>query len=326
VRVAGDRLLIEGEGVHRSESLEAAQASDALGQTARTFFFKDGASLVVRDGLALSKALASSTHAETFAARAPRQIPLVIASVIALVVFVVFGYAVGVPWTAQKIANALPAKALDVISATSMDLLGTMGFEPTTLPLARQEKIIAAFNALKPPDGKTKTRQIFFRSNPEHGANAVALPDGTIIVTDELVALAQNDDQILSVMCHELGHVAHRHGAQMVVQGAMVAGFLSLYLGDFSTIATGAAATLATAHYSRDAEREADEYAIAMMRANGKSPRALSAMLARMDHAYRAALKKSDAKAASASRTFTDYFSSHPGTGERIARIEAASR
>jgi Zn-dependent protease with chaperone function len=57
-----------------------------------------------------------------------------------------------------------------------------------------------------------------------------------------------------------------------------------------------------------------------MMRANKLPPTALSDLLARMDHDYRAQKKAGKA----GKREMTDYFSSHPGTAERIAHIEGA--
>ncbi len=50
-----------------------------------------------------------------------------------------------------------------------------------------------------------------FRASPIIGANAFALPGGIVIVTDQLMQLAEHDDEILAVLAHEIGHVKHRH-------------------------------------------------------------------------------------------------------------------
>ena len=55
------------------------------------------------------------------------------------------------------------------------------------------------------------------RSGEALGANALALPSGIVIMTDDLVALAKSDDEIGAVMAHELGHVRGRH-AQLDVR------------------------------------------------------------------------------------------------------------
>ncbi|WP_336493096.1 M48 family metalloprotease, partial [Methylobacterium nigriterrae] len=61
--------------------------------------------------------------------------------------------------------------------------------------------------------------------------------------------------------------------------------------------------------YSRDAEREADDYAIAMLKANGVSPAALAS-----------AFEKLERKTGEPS----PYLSSHPPADERIERIRNA--
>jgi Zn-dependent protease with chaperone function len=320
LRIDSGALSVQGEGVNRREACSALTISEHLGNTPRTITFPDGAALVVKESDALERALQGSALSSSFAATAPNKKSWVIASVVAFMAVVALGYGLGLPWAAKGIAFALPQKALEAIGDGAVGTFDRMGFEETKLPEARRNEIIKSFSALKPPVGDTKVRRILFRSSPEHGPNAVALPDGTMVVTDELVALAQNDAQIMGVLCHELGHVAYRHGAQNVVQGAMIAAFLSVYLGDFSAIVTGAAATLAASRYSREAEREADDFSIAMMKANKLPPAALAQLLARMDNDYRAKKKVGKEN----KREFTDYFSSHPGTAERIARIEAA--
>ncbi len=320
LRVETASLIVEGAGIARRDACNTLSISERLGNTPRTISFPDGATLIVNESEALETALASTSLSSSFAASAPNKKRWVIASVCALIAFVALGYAYVVPRTAKGIAFALPDKVLLAIGDGAIGTFDRMGFAETKLPEARRNEIIRNFTALKPHVGKTKVRRILFRSSPEHGANAVALPDGTMVVTDELIALAQNDAQIMGVLCHELGHVAYRHGAQNVVQGAMIAAFLSVYLGDFSTIVTGAAATLAASRYSREAEREADDYSIAMMKANNLPPAALAQLLARMDNDYRAKKKAGKEN----KREFSDYFSSHPGAAERIARIEAA--
>ena len=61
------------------------------------------------------------------------------------------------------------------------------------------------------------------RSAPQIGANAFALPSGIIVVTDELVALSEDDDELAAVIAHELGHVHHRHIMRTVIQNSAAA-------------------------------------------------------------------------------------------------------
>jgi Zn-dependent protease with chaperone function len=322
VRVAreGNDLVIEGDGVRRTIACATLRSTGALGATARSLMLPDGATLLVPHAADIELLLQKTSLSKSLLARVTEHKLWLLYGMLALITTIALGYTSGLPWAARRMAAALPPSALSAIGAGAMDAFDRLGFAPTKLAESRRNEIERAFAALTPHTGSARVKRLTFRSSPQHGANAVALPDGTIVVTDELVALAQNDTQIMGVLCHELGHVHHRHGAQNVIEGGLIAGFLSVYLGDFSALATGALATLAASHYSRDAERQADDYAIAMMKKNKLPPAAFAQLLARMDHEYRAKKKTGEEN----KKMLSDYLSSHPGTAERITRIEAA--
>ena len=52
----------------------------------------------------------------------------------------------------------------------------------------------------------------------------LALPSGVVIVTDDLVALAKDADDVVAVLAHEVGHLEGRHGVRAVIQSALVVG------------------------------------------------------------------------------------------------------
>ena len=65
--------------------------------------------------------------------------------------------------------------------------------------------------------------------------NAFALPGGIIVVFDELVELAGDDDRVLGVLGHELGHVVHRHSTRQLLQALGLAAIAGVVWGDFSS-------------------------------------------------------------------------------------------
>ena len=82
------------------------------------------------------------------------------------------------------------------------------------------------------------------------GANAVALPAGIIIMTDALVELSENDEELAAVLAHEIGHVRNRHALRALLQNSVVAGSIILVTGDASSagsIAAGIPTLLARA-------------------------------------------------------------------------------
>ena len=147
------------------------------------------------------------------------------------------------------------------------------------------------------------------------GANAFALPDGTLIVTDQLVALAGSDDEVLAVLLHELGHVRSRHGTRMLLQGSVSALFMAWYFGDVSTLLAMAPTALIQAGYSRDMEREADDFAARMLRRQGLPPALLVDMLDKLAAAHDKGGHSPDSPPA--------WLSSHPDTAERVARLRS---
>jgi len=97
------------------------------------------------------------------------------------------------------------------------------------------------------------------------------LPDGTIVFTDELVKLAERPEELIAVMLHEIGHVAHRHGTQSVMQSSLLVVMAMAFVGDTSGIAEvfmGMPIVMMQSAYSRDFEREADRFALRYMHSN----------------------------------------------------------
>src|SRR6185295_9546814 len=103
-----------------------------------------------------------------------------------------------------------------------------------------------------------------------------------IVVLDDLVTSIDNDEEILAVLTHELGHVHGKHGLQIIFRSSAVGAFLTFYLGDISTLAATAPAALLQARYSQDLEQEADDYGAALLRANNMSPALLAAALEKL--------------------------------------------
>ena len=96
--------------------------------------------------------------------------------------------------------------------------------------------------------------------------NAFALPGGFIYVNRGLIETADNEDELVDVLGHEIAHVVARHGAGQVQRAAYANLGLSV-LGSLLGNGAGAqlgkvAAEMATAgtfmRFTRDAEREAD--------------------------------------------------------------------
>ncbi|MBI1395175.1 MAG: M48 family metalloprotease [Betaproteobacteria bacterium] len=315
--VRDGRAIVEGDDVHREESLESIRVSERMGGAARLVSFPDGGYCEVHDQASLTALLGATGHRESAVARLQSRWSLVLLAVAACLGLAAFTYIELLPWAARHVAAHIPDSAVSAMSTQTLALLDRRLLEPSSLPAATRERLADRFGRMVPPDGAAVPHRVVFRASPSLGANAFALPSGTIVVTDGLVKLADDDDEVLAVLTHELGHVHGRHGLRQLLQSSVVGLFVTWYLGDVSSLVAAVPAALLRARYSRDLEREADAYAARMLRLNGMSPRLLVTMLRKLERGTERGSASEAREDAS-----TGYLANHPATGERIRSLE----
>lgn len=313
--------VVTGPEVSRTEPLVSVRVSERMGAAARIVSFTDGAFCEVHDHAALDRLLGGTGYREPLVARLQSRWTMTLGAVLVLVAVVGFTYLELLPWAAKAAAEHVPASAVESMSTRTLELLEGRVLEPTALPAGRRDAIRTRFDRLVPPDGDRVEHRVIFRAAPAIGPNAFALPSGTIIVTDALVELTNDDDEILAVLAHELGHVQGRHGVRLALQSSAVGVFLAWYFGDVSSLLATAPAMLLQASYSRDLEREADAYAARMLRHNGMGPRLLAVMLRRLEAAHGAEPRSADGDRDKPGAA--GYLARHPATAERIRTLEA---
>ena len=161
--------------------------------------------------------------------------------------------------------------------------------------------------------------------NNERSINAFALPGGYLGVNLGLISAVGSDDELASVLAHELSHVTQRHIARSMDDQARMTPWVigSLLLGVIAAshsaqgaqaliVGGQAAAAQAQLSYSRDMEREADRVGFGVMRDAGYDPRGFVSMFGKLQQAA----------------TLNDngdypYLRSHPLTTERMADMQA---
>ncbi|MCX7230446.1 MAG: M48 family metallopeptidase [Burkholderiales bacterium] len=234
------------------------------------------------------------------------------------VVFVLVLHRFGMPWVSERVARHVP---LDWELAISDEVLKGRWLAPSRLPAERREALHAAFDTLRGamPAGTGLAADYVPRLELHLrrgiGPNALALPGGAVVLTDELVERAAElklpDDALLGVLAHEIGHVMHRHGTRMVVEQAVMNVGLALALGDLSTLTTTAASAVAGLAYSRGHESQADCFAIAMMTRAGRPTGPMADLLLDLGRQH-------------GDSGGSDWLSSHPSTPARAERLRAA--
>jgi len=156
--------------------------------------------------------------------------------------------------------------------------------------------------------------------------NAFALPSGQLYVTRGLVALANDESEVASVLAHEMGHVIARHAAireEQVKQAALVGRVVSDVISDPEVGALALAKSkLALASFSRAQEFEADAIGIGIAARAGYDPYGAVRFLTSMQHNSELKPQQSGAIDPRA----PDFLSSHPATPERISNALANAR
>jgi len=230
------------------------------------------------------------------------------------VVLLAVAYWMALPLVVRTVTAQVPQSALEAIGTQVLASLDDGLLEPSALTPDRQKELTTAFGRLSLPLDLVGRARLVFRKSDAVGANALALPSGIIVVTDDLVALAKDADDVVAVLAHEVGHLEGRHGVRAVVQGALVSALITLAVGDVSALAAAAPAALLNARYSRDLEREADAYAANALRAMGIAPTRLADMLERME------AERSRAGGENPTGAFA-YLSTYPAIEERLRTL-----
>ena len=261
-------------------------------------------------------------HSSRWIHRLENHLGLILAAVLVTVATVGFTFFYGVPWASQAIANALPDTVAEQVGDSTLKTLDDLWFEPSLLPQKRQQALQAHFAPLLKPAGG-QTLEVQFRSSESIGANALALPNGTLIFTDDLVKLAEDDNELTAILAHEIGHIAHRHGMKGMVQSSLTTWLIVMMTGDisaFSDTTVTLPAILMSLAYSRDLEREADGYALQTLKANDIPPGHFANIMKRMMAAH-GETENAEAEGESWQR-ISDMLSTHPVTSQRIQRFE----
>ncbi|WP_293334334.1 M48 family metallopeptidase [Microcoleus sp. CAWBG58] len=147
-----------------------------------------------------------------------------------------------------------------------------------------------------------------FQVIDDNNINAFATMGGFVYVNKGLMAAADNEAELASVIAHEIGHISARHSIKQMRQMAIASGVASATgLSGSRAVQIGVELALRRPH-SRQAEYEADQLGLQTM---GRSGYAQSGMVDFM----KKLLNKSSPPS---------ILSTHPATSDRIAAISQA--
>lgn len=219
-----------------------------------------------------------------------------------------------IPHAANYAARTIPLHVTSSASKQALQMFDQRFFRPSSLDPGQRDEITSLFgqtvSRIDPEHAGNYT--VVFRKGQKLGANAFALPSGIVVVTDELVALCADNDELMAIFAHEISHVKRRHALRSILQSTGVVFLVTLITGDITSIANFASflpALLIENGYSRDFEREADREAGSVLIALEKGTGPFRAILARIDESHPQTLK-------------LGVFSTHPETVQRIEDLK----
>jgi predicted Zn-dependent protease len=160
---------------------------------------------------------------------------------------------------------------------------------------------------------KTPYKYDFYVLADRRTVNAFALPGGQIFITEALLGLLNNEDEVGAVLGHEVGHVLARHSAEQLAKqqltqqiiGAVVIGSGSYDAAQLAHLA----GSLINMKYGREDELEADSLGLRLVREAGYDPRAMITVMQVLEKASGGARQP-------------EFASTHPSPGNRIQRIK----
>ncbi len=304
-------VCVRGENLNKRYALREIRLAPPLGNLPRELRFADGSLCEVDPNPALDALFAIGAVRLLHRWENSLRYAFVALFLTGTVVWAVMEF--GIPALSKKVAFALPVATEEHLGEDALSALDQFLFAPSKLPDAEKQKLTKIFQKMLPDDGRHY--RLEFRASHRIGANALALPSGIVILTDELVALSRHDEEIIAVLAHEIGHVNYRHTLRQVLQNSVSGLLVATITGDILSTSSFAATlptVLVQTHFARQFETEADDAAVQYLHARKISTEHFANILTRLAESHHANEKG-----------VTDYLSTHPSTNERIQRLRS---
>jgi Zn-dependent protease with chaperone function len=322
VSVDGQQLRIHADeddvsqGAVLSEVPAAAlSVGDPFRNAPRMIGLPDGGTLQVEDGDGgFDSALRQAGHLPGGAFRLIERWRHALPCLVLLISVVVWLDRQGIGLIAGVAVQVVPQSVDARLGSSALELADAQWLTSSRLPADRRLALQTRFLRLVHDQYPALHCRLLFRGTRGgrwDNFNAFALPGGTIVLLDGL-AEAMDDEEVLAVLGHELGHVVHRDGMHGLAQQMGLLAVATVVLGDISNLAP-AVAEIQALHYSRDMEADADAFAVGFLRRS-------DVPVQRLADAF-AVMQREEATRGS----MPAYLSNHPATAERLRAARAAT-
>ena len=212
-----------------------------------------------------------------------------------------------------------PYKWEQKIGEASYKTLSTTILEKSEIPKKRRTEIIKKSQKIFKHSELYKNPEIKFNKSNILGPNALALPGGPIIITDDLIKLLKDDELILAVIAHEIAHIKERHSLQQIVEIAGLSSIAWMIFGLDEGILEEIVfigINIWGLKKSRDLEKNADIVALNLLEKTGMSKTSFLLLIEKLTQHY--CLKTKLEKSVCMNDVKSGWLSTHPSGAERL--------
>ena len=320
-RANRSKILIEKKVVsvfRGSKCIYRQIAIDSV-QDGRNIFLQNGSLFIADDQLTAnhSKFLTSTTEGWLSAFDQLGLKTLTI--LLAIIVILILGYRYALITFSPTIVKLFPYEWEKQIGKATFDSLNRTLLDETELPTQRVNTLKQRAKNILNQANLHSYPSIEFMKSDIIGANALALPGGPIIVTDDLVKLLKDDELVLGVIAHEIAHIQERHSLHQIVEIVGLSSLAWLIFGLDEGILEEVALVginLWSMKKSRDFEKDSDLLALEFLENAGLKKKSFILAIEKLTEHFcsKSKLDKSDCLTGVKS----GWLATHPTGAERL--------
>ena len=183
----------------------------------------------------------------------------------------------------------------------------------------KSQKVFKHSNLYKNPEIKFNKSNIL-------GPNALALPGGPIVITDDLIKLLKDDELILAIIAHEIAHIKERHSLQQIVEVAGLSSIAWMIFGLDESILEEIVfigINVWSLKKSRDLEKDADLMALKLLEKTGISKKSFIQAIEKLTKHY--CIETKLEKSVCMSEVRSGWLSTHPTGAERLEYLKEST-
>jgi len=333
--IDAEQIIVTTSRLRKHFSRTATRVEEPYINAALILQFEDGSHCEISDPTDRQETLRQMNYQPSIIEQWQSKWGIAVLAIAILLTLFYASYRYGGPILAKQIVPIVPQAADDFLGRAVEDILAADYFTPSDADIEQAAQIAKVFESIKPTTTRIPLR-LEIRKSEKIGPNALALPNGSIYLTDGMYQLMPSKNkqlthagemQLAGVLAHEIAHIELRHSMLNITETSLMTILLGSTIGDFSNIVSVSASGILSAQYSQEKEAEADEYAIRLLKSRGISPVHLANLFESLDQ-YTPAGKGAGKKKRQSSwleEQMEDYLSSHPMTEKRIQRFRQAA-